>query len=354
MKKKNGEIELFRFVFSTFIVLNHFNNAFDNFKFFPKGYIGVEFFFLISGFLMAMSGEKHAGIDRNIIPSETYQFLKRKISNFYGYFFVSWLLLVLYVIIVERQSIAYIVKGLISVVPNLTLTRQAGFALPNESLALTGDWYLSVMILASLILYPIMLLSYKWSIRIIFPILGLFGLGLIQTQYETLIVVHQAETFILLGGMWRGLCEMALGAWGYAMVQIIKKYDFTKLSIVGLTIVKYSCMVPIILYIFLHSSDSYSIVMLIFCLGFVMLSFSGKTYGIQGNYLILFLGKFSLPVFVSHGLLRRVGLFLWGNEAKFCQVILLVVLSYVVAFGVMMISDFVQGVLKKHRHLFIK
>lgn len=45
-KMRNGNIELLRFLFCADIVLYHAG-------FLPRGYVGVEFFFMVTGFFLA-------------------------------------------------------------------------------------------------------------------------------------------------------------------------------------------------------------------------------------------------------------------------------------------------------------
>ena len=48
---KNRALEFYRFLFSIVIVLYHYRSqVYDGFL--PSGYISVEFFFILSGFLM--------------------------------------------------------------------------------------------------------------------------------------------------------------------------------------------------------------------------------------------------------------------------------------------------------------
>lgn len=49
IKKRNGNIEILRFLFCIGIVLFH---AWVN----PRGFIGVEFFFIVTGFFLAKKG----------------------------------------------------------------------------------------------------------------------------------------------------------------------------------------------------------------------------------------------------------------------------------------------------------
>ena len=65
-KRKNGKIELIRFIFTMFIVFYHCQRHYlkgvlyaGHFTFFARGYIGVEFFFLVTGFFMARTAYKY-------------------------------------------------------------------------------------------------------------------------------------------------------------------------------------------------------------------------------------------------------------------------------------------------------
>uniref|UniRef100_UPI002941C650 acyltransferase family protein n=1 Tax=Agathobaculum desmolans TaxID=39484 RepID=UPI002941C650 len=62
MGKKKNAIEFWRFIFAIAIVAMHFNETFQNKAygevrtgFFPSAGLGVDFFFILSGFLMFSS-----------------------------------------------------------------------------------------------------------------------------------------------------------------------------------------------------------------------------------------------------------------------------------------------------------
>jgi peptidoglycan/LPS O-acetylase OafA/YrhL len=64
MKQKNGKIEIMRFIFSVIIILFHCHRSIgfhhlvigqSRIPVLNRGYFGVEFFFVISGLLMAKS-----------------------------------------------------------------------------------------------------------------------------------------------------------------------------------------------------------------------------------------------------------------------------------------------------------
>ena len=88
-KKRNGEIDLLRFIFSSMIVIHHYNASF-NFNILENGYIAVEFFFLLSGYLMAQSAYKITSkkdkLESSEIADSTWSFIIKKVKAFYPYY----------------------------------------------------------------------------------------------------------------------------------------------------------------------------------------------------------------------------------------------------------------------------
>ena len=76
---RNGKVELYRFIFSVIILLFHayladplqpnVNQVGTTLAMFPQGALGVEFFFLLSGFLMARRAYNAADrLERDVTP----------------------------------------------------------------------------------------------------------------------------------------------------------------------------------------------------------------------------------------------------------------------------------------------
>lgn len=88
--KRNGTIDFWKFIFCFWIVLFHIG--------YYKGYISiatggsacVEFFFLVSGYLMANSMERERSTDIEL-GKRMISFLIRKVRRFYPYFLFTWI-----------------------------------------------------------------------------------------------------------------------------------------------------------------------------------------------------------------------------------------------------------------------
>ena len=86
--KRNGKVDFLRFVFSIVVMLFHIRgkyhikilyDGFITLTFFNRGNLGVEFFFVLSGFLMARSVFHANQQNRELsVARSTTQFIKRK------------------------------------------------------------------------------------------------------------------------------------------------------------------------------------------------------------------------------------------------------------------------------------
>ena len=110
MKKnqnRNGMIDLMRFILSIILVIFHggvgiytlFNKQII---YFYGGPTAVEFFFLISGYLMAKSINEIR--DNNNILKSSYNFFKKKILSFYPAYFICWLVSFILINILRRPT----------------------------------------------------------------------------------------------------------------------------------------------------------------------------------------------------------------------------------------------------------
>ena len=85
----NIRIEYLRLIFSILIVFFH-ANAFWKGIVFKGGYLGVEFFFILTGYLFAKNIDKYSNCDFDTLGSETIKYLKSKIEGFFLPFLTSF------------------------------------------------------------------------------------------------------------------------------------------------------------------------------------------------------------------------------------------------------------------------
>ena len=88
--KRNGTIDFWKFIFSLWIVLNHITVYKGYLSMAIGGSVCVEFFFLVSGYLMANSMERTRATDIEL-GKRTASFLFKKIKHIYPYFLFTWI-----------------------------------------------------------------------------------------------------------------------------------------------------------------------------------------------------------------------------------------------------------------------
>lgn len=347
-KGRNGEIDILRFVFAMTIVIYHFSTNFGTIGWYKGGGIGVEVFFILTGVLMAKHSQK-VPLERGQIPHNTYLFLKRKIGSFYPYYISAMLVhLILYDVLLEHNTFKRVVDKIIYGVPNLLLIQNSGIVYQG-GMDIGGSWFLSAMIMALFILYPILLYGRENATKIIFAIIGVIGFGFLYGTDG--VTVSWGRN---LSRMFRAVSEISLGAWGFGIASVIDNYNLTKFSKLILTVLKYVCFGLAIGCGAFGLNGGYVALATILCFVGIILSFSQETYVIQGNKFTSWLGKISLIIYLTHNTIRAIVLKMLGTEVDKWAVVLIICACPIAAHIVMVITDFMMVQLKKLKPLFIR
>lgn len=300
--KRVGEIDILRFVFSVIVMLRHGEYVIGSLKGvpFPGGAFAVEFFFLVSGYLMMASIEKVSladeAIERGRIGEETRNFIWRKLSTFYPEFIVSMIIGWGVVCISGHYSFVDSIKLLRQSIPEMLLLQCFGFWGYINAAA----WYLSAMLISMAILYPLIRKYKETMVCLALPLISLFILGY---MFKTLGHLRGPQDFIYFTfkGNLRGLAEISMGAMLYPIAQRLSKISLNRLGRILCSVVKWGCYLICIRYMTQMWDNKDFIYLFVFALA-IMLSFS--RVGIDSNWFngkfSAFLGKFSLAIYLGH------------------------------------------------------
>ncbi len=337
MQKRNGEIDVLRFVFSLFIVIAHFSSSF-NFVYLKNGWIGVEFFFLTAGLFMAKSA-KNIHVNKDGIADQTWKFLIHKVKSFYIYFIVSVVLNVLIrYIFIQHKTISQIWGGAVKSIPTFGLfffgtnSQDIGLNVPNT-------WFLSAMMISCLILYPLFLWNYHCSVKIVIPIVAIVLFGYLFTTQRTLALHGRFGKFITLGIL-RAIAEMGLGAILYELSGCIKRHNISGTRSKIVSVIKYFCYLQTILFTFrIYESKSYSLHAMLFCAIGLLVTYSERGIYIHSNSFTTYLGRISLPIFMFHGIFRHAAREYYGDNISIEKYVVLIGVSIVICILLMHIID---------------
>ncbi len=350
---KNGKIEFARFVFAIVIMFFHIGQkflpsdyiTFAGTTFFKNGWFGVEFFFVVSGYLMASAALKKQN-DLTDISKDTFRFLSKKIFSILPFhiivFFVSFIYCFFAKGIIYGGATAFLVDSM----PNFFLVQRSGLFGVD---VLGVEWYISDMLISMLLCYPLCLKNYKVFSRIIAPATAIFLVGyLIKTtgslNGSTDWSVFFSKTFL------RAVSEICAGVFTFEVCRNLKKLNFTKKDKLFLTVVEVFSYYMIILFIVLDLPKKYSGTFLIFICLAVMLSFSNITYGNKffNNKFVFFLGKVSLPLYLCQSLTRLICVSAFKDYLPFYAVVIIfTALTFVYSFVVLFLSNRLKNLIGK-------
>lgn len=230
----NGQIDCLKFVMACIIMLMHTWQKFADASFLHMGGYAVEFFFAVSGALMCASAAKAEEKEARIsLGKETMGFILRKIKKIllpylvcFFMIFVMWMNVKGQVILLEEGKAA-LINDIICMLPNLLLLSQSGI-LVDETLV-NISWYVSAMLIAMLLLYPLVR-KYKQNFCLIAaPLVCLLGTGYLYCVVGKYKGIHNFLVFAPQG-VWRALIGLCVGCVIYEFAAILREKNFTKFS----------------------------------------------------------------------------------------------------------------------------
>lgn len=311
MDKRNGIISFWKFLFCIMIVIFHGNilAGKEEIAILLGGYIGVEFFFIVSGFFLAAHiFEKNKSNDDARIEIETLKFVFKKFTSFFPYILLSFVLTIpLYIKIYN-----YSINQLISSIWGLFLLQESGFRFLSFN---TPLWYLGSMLLSMFIIYPLMRKYKNKYSFVVAPLVVYLGLGYLNHLFVGLNQTDEWVIFTIHNNI-RAFSELNLGIIIFFLSQKIKDIKFTKLGKIILTLIELSCfIIPFIITTFINNSARYDFIMLMLIAIGILIASSNITLekNLLNNKIVFFFEKLSLPIYIFQAFCLRIVAYFTNN-----------------------------------------
>lgn len=306
MKQKNPAIDLLKFLFALMILLFHGGtNLPGQTGVFPNGRIGVEFFFLVSGYLMVASSERYraeAGEPGSVWRS-TASFIGHKIARLSPDIFLAWLIAFAVKAVAESYTLAKLVRKLLGGAFELLFVYQAGFKSQPSFNGVT--WYVSAMLLAMALLFPLLLAKRDCFLHWFAPLSAIFLYGYMSQIWTNGLQGTTEWGGFATKGMLRALAGLCLGAASYPVAGALRRLRLKGPArlLAGLT--AGGCFLFTALHIWLanHSSFDYILVLLL-AVGVTITFACPPGGGLLPKRLsgaCARLGEFSFDLYLSHG-----------------------------------------------------
>lgn len=197
---RNGAIELMRFFIALCVLLHHYSGLT------PGGYLGVDFFFVLGGFLLMRHFTVHYNTDASEAATTAVRYTWQRYLRLLPYYlFAFFLSLSLSVCLSEGGGS---LAGMITVnFWELTMLEAFGF---TENLVIGPGWYCSALLIAGFCVYFLLGKNKKAYLYCIAPLSLLLIFVWMQRNIGHLNRWLQFDGFISTGTL-RGFAEMGLG-----------------------------------------------------------------------------------------------------------------------------------------------
>ncbi|MCD8161256.1 MAG: acyltransferase family protein [Clostridiales bacterium] len=355
--QRNGKIELMRFVFCMCIIVMHVGRdiwgqgkvVFEHFSLMNRAYCGVEFFFLVSGYLMARSiyrkreaetlaAGQEGGAALTSRPramaDEVLQFLWHKVRGILPYHFAFSAIVAVEICVFWPEDA---LERILTRIPGLFYLQMFGFTIDSF---VQVEWYVSSMLIAMAILYPICKRYYTAFTHLFGPVAAFCLLGYMYVVQGKLSG-PELITGVTFQGNWRALAELSLGMSSFEVCRWMQGRTFTRRQRGLLSLAEGAGYGGALLYACSTLSAELELTALLFLWVAVTISFSQQ--GLLGesrlfqNPVCLWLGAVSLPVYLCQNPVRH-----WFNHCckglrgrdRFLLTVAVVLVVGVCAYGI--------------------
>lgn len=316
---RNSAVELCRFLFCLEIMLWHSR------KLAPEGtelilcgkhgYIGVEFFFFVTGWLIAaratrdewnkMENKKGGGV-----LSDTKNFFLGKIRAILPFTVFAYTFSYIRFIVIKGLNTKELIVSMLKALWEMCLLQISGVIMGSS--IVSGIWYVSAMLIAGTVVYILRRKFRGWFSFVIAPLAYILISGWMFQNYSNLNLNINKFAIVPLG-LPRAFIELSLGCFLYEMSDRLHRIDLTLLGRACVTFVTGAG----ILFVFYSTTIGFDgikrieYIMAPVLAMSVMLLFSeqGLFFLHRSQMLdrvLLFLGRLSLPIYLNHICIRQV------------------------------------------------
>lgn len=297
--QRNGTVDFFRFVFAIVIMIGHFSICLSfshgDINWMKSATIGVEFFFIVTGYLLAKPPKEH----NDSVGKATATQILKKLTVVYPTYLFAFVSSLIFMSLLGSNTNFFkeLANRFAGSVYELLFLQNIGLSPMgnNSEVIVGGSWYLSSMMIALLLIYPILYANRNLFINVLAPILGFGSLALLYANFGTTKVID-------IWGIVRAIAEMCVGVMVYGICEKARKANVTKLFAALLTVVELGCYAFVVVGAWFIPSGQADFVMILVIAAAVGISFSGKSlsgYIFHGKWCV-FLGKLSLAVYLNH------------------------------------------------------
>ncbi len=295
--KKNCAFELYRFLFSAVILAFHgrYNWNITSDKSFGAGFLAVEFFFLLSGFLMMQHQEENTDTQSSA-EDQAVRYLVHRFRRLFPLYAVSLVgaMLLRWYVYGKPITVTYLFREM----PEFFML-QVFWAPMKINGAL---WFISAMLWAGFLVYYLVLKNKAFFTRIFFPLGLLLFCSLASVKAGHIDIVNNVYYF-WLGGFLRAFFEIGFGCSLYQIYIYIYIYGkATSLHKIPATILEIGLSAAVFYGMLCKTKGDGDFIMVFIISALILVLAARKGYlsKLLDNKISAYLGKISYPIFLLH------------------------------------------------------
>ncbi len=294
MNRRNTLLELWRFFFCMAVLAFHFFSKRES-ELFHGGYLGVEFFFIVSGyFIGAYYSRYQAGkpvAERLITP---VSYARSRLKRLYPFYFLALIFMLIVRVITKEYHVSHIFKVIKNCFAEFFLLQWT--PLGNEVLISAG-WFVPAVFFGGLFFVVILSLTGKVGGYIIAPLISFF----IYHYYFNLI--GKIDVIYAYHSVLRGIAGVAFGVFIYFICghlrSLIEKLPKSRI------VSNLFCIFASLLFLGIFIYTNYGrrskwdfLVIALYGTGLLLLMSGSLKLPEKLDGIFLFLGKLTYPVYV--------------------------------------------------------
>ena len=329
-KTRIASVEWIRVFAATCVVLFHFEQLyFGEHLYLENMAVVVDFFFLLSGFLLMKSAVTKSDAEQQVAPAgastkiaatpavslprkltESLRYVFSKAMSFYpAYLLAFFMVFVLTTITLQMTDFGQIMARLFHFKWEALLLQMAGF-IPdphfNVDYLVGSAWYLSAMLLAMIPVHFLATYCQKAYTNVIAPLAALCVYCFFMQTYGTIDAGNEIVGFVMSGTL-RAFAGLSVGCVCYALYKRASETQWSRAAITGASIAEVLCILSVACLIVLRdwiAAPDLLFWVPVFAL-LVFFCFSDKTVvahflNTHATRVAVYLGKLSLYVYLFH------------------------------------------------------
>ncbi len=204
----NPEVDFWKFIFALIVFLHHLHHVIPDTGPFTRGYLAVEFFFIVSGYFMA--AKVRSSDAKGTAAPSTDKFLLGRIKNLIKPFLAAFAISFAAFEVFSGNSVFTVAKDLLMSGYETGFMRLAG--IQAGTFFNPPTWYISGLLLATAVLWPLAVRFGRPFFRVACPLVTLFCWSLLFAKNGALGAWKEPVLFdFVMSGLVRAFAGLALG-----------------------------------------------------------------------------------------------------------------------------------------------